>query len=371
MKRTKKKEKDLIFLTAGGTGGHVYPAEALAQELIKRGYRLALITDNRGKNNYKGQLGEIPNYAVYAGALVGKSKWTKMKSLVKTCMGVAQAGWLILKQRPKCVVGFGGYASFPAAMAAILLGKDLIIHEQNAVMSRTNRFLSKYASLIAQSFKNVKYTPSTVKTLLTGMPVREAIVKAGEKKYKERSQDEVFQLLVLGGSQGAKVFSEIVPAAVAELSKAEQKKLKIFQQCRKDDVALVENAYKGCQAEVIVSSFFDDMAGIYGATDLVVSRAGASSVSEIALVGLPSILVPLPIAADDHQTYNAQHLLDVDAAFVVKQKEFSTEALVKLLKEAMGNPKLMKKMAENAKKAGIVDASQRFADAVEREIAQK
>lgn len=371
MKRTKKKAKPLIFLTAGGTGGHVYPAEALAEELLKRGYRLALITDSRGKDNYKGHLGEIPNYAVWAGAMVGKSKWFKLKSLFKTCIGILQAGFLILKKRPKCVVGFGGYASFPASMAAILLGTDLILHEQNAVMSRTNRFLSKYASLIAQSFKNVKYTPANVKTLLTGMPVRGAIVKTGEGKYKERAAADVFQLLVLGGSQGAKVFSEVVPAAVAALDKSEQKKLKIFQQCRKDDVTLVENAYQGCGAEVVVSAFFDNMDELYASTDLIVSRAGASSVSEIAIAGLPSVLVPLPIAADDHQSYNARTLEEVKGAEVIRQKDFTPETLALILKEAIANPKKMKKMSDNAKKTAINDAAQRFADAVEREISAR
>lgn len=371
MKRTKKKVKPLIFLTAGGTGGHVYPAEALAEELLRRGYRLALITDSRGKDNYKGHLGKIPNYAVYAGALVGKSKWFKFKSLFKTCIGMLQAGFLILKKRPKCVVGFGGYASFPASMAAILLGTDLILHEQNAVMSRTNRFLSKYASLIAQSFKVVKYTPANAKSLLTGMPVREAIVKAGAKNYNERTVGSTFRLLVLGGSQGAKVFSEVVPAAVAALDKTTQKKLKIFQQCRKEDIAQVERAYLGCASEVVVSSFFDNMDELYAATDLIISRAGASSVSEIAIAGLPSILVPLPIAADDHQTHNAKTLDEAGAAEVVKQKEFTPEYLSGMLKEAIANPKKMKKMSDAAQKVAIVDAAQRFADAVEREISIK
>ena len=153
MKRTKNKQKPLIILTAGGTGGHVYPAEALAEELEARGYRLALITDARGKDNYKGKLGEISNIAVWSGGIVGKSKLFKLKSLFKTCIGIMQAGYVLIKDKPACVVGFGGYASFPASMAALLAGVDLVLHEQNSVMSRTNRFLSKYATLIAQSFK--------------------------------------------------------------------------------------------------------------------------------------------------------------------------------------------------------------------------
>ena len=371
MKRIRKKQKPLIFLTAGGTGGHIYPAEALAQELLKRGYRLAFITDARCKENYKGSLNDLTNYVVWGGALVGKSKWFKIKSLFKTAIGVLQGVFLILKNRPKCVIGFGGYASFPACMAAILLGTDLVLHEQNAVMSRTNRFLSKYAALIAQSFKNVKYVPLGAKTILTGMPVREAIVKVAEEKTKNEDKQNEFQILILGGSQGAKVFSEVVPAAVARLDKKDQKKLKIFQQCRKEDVTLVENAYQACAADVTVSHFFGNMDEIYKNTDLVISRAGASSVCEIAVVGIPSILVPLPIAADDHQTYNAMNLSDAKGALLIKQKDFAVENVSALLADFMTNTKMAKKMSDAAKKVGIKDAAQRFADAVEKDILRK
>ena len=185
MKSTEKDTRPLIILTAGGTGGHVYPADALAAELEQRGYRLALVTDSRGKDNYKGKLAEIPNYAVLAGGLVGKGKWTKIKNLFKICIGILQAGVILFRQKPVCVVGFGGYASFPCAMAAILLGIDLVIHEQNSVMSRTNRFLSKYAELIAQSFRNAKYTPPHIKTILTGMPIRTAIADLNKQTYPE------------------------------------------------------------------------------------------------------------------------------------------------------------------------------------------
>ena len=159
----KSKQKPLIILTAGGTGGHVYPAEALAEELTRRKYRLMLVTDRRGRNNYRGRLGEIPNHAVWAGALMGKSKWFKIKSLFKTAVGVLQSMWIILKNRPACVVGFGGYASFPCSMAAILLGTDLIVHEQNSVMSRTNRFLGRYATVVASSFKKPNMPPAAAK----------------------------------------------------------------------------------------------------------------------------------------------------------------------------------------------------------------
>ncbi|MCQ2741170.1 MAG: glycosyltransferase [Alphaproteobacteria bacterium] len=172
-----KKADKLIVLTAGGTGGHVYPADALANELIECGYRVVLFTDKRGLNNYKGKLGEIENKAIYSGSVVGKSLLVKIFSLFKVGIGILQAMFYLLTDRPRCVVGFGGYASFPTAVAAILLRIPLVVHEQNSVMSRTNRLLARFVVFAAQSFRKVKNTPEKVKTVLTGMPVREAMVR--------------------------------------------------------------------------------------------------------------------------------------------------------------------------------------------------
>lgn len=371
MKHTKSKQKPLIILTAGGTGGHVYPAEALAEELETRGYRLMLVTDCRGKDNYKGRLGKLPNTAVFSGGIVGKSKLFKIKSLFKTGIGVLQAVWLMFKNKPACVVGFGGYAAFPASMAAVLAGVPLVLHEQNSVMSRTNRFMSRYAELIAKSFRNTKFMPQQVKSVLTGMPVRANIAALAEKSYPVRKPDETMQLVVLGGSQGAKVFGEVVPAALKMLSAAEQKRLRVFQQCRKGDEALVKQAYGDVECALTVSPFFEDMAGLYGQTHLIISRSGASSVSEIAVAGVPSILVPLPTAADDHQTSNAAELGDVGGGIVLKQKEFTAEALAKVLVGLMNNPSRLNDMSNAAKHAGIKDAAKRFADALEKEILAK
>lgn len=369
MKHTKRnKSKPLIMLTAGGTGGHVYPAEALAEELTKRGYRLALVTDKRGKDNYKGKLGEIPNYAVWAGGMVGKSVWFKIKSLFKVGIGVLQALYILIRQKPVCVIGFGGYASFPCCVAAILTGTDLVIHEQNSVMSRTNRFLSRYADLIAQSFKNVKFTPQGIKTVLTGMPIRASIVASAKIAYPKLKANDKMQILVLGGSQGAKVFSEIIPAAVKKLDKSLQARLKIIQQCRQVDLETVNKAYIGTDSEVISSHFFDNMQELYATSHLVISRSGASSVSEIAVAGVPSILVPLPTAADDHQTGNAAFLGDARGAKVVVQKEFTPEKLSGLLSEYLDDGSILETMSKNAKKVGICNAAERFADAVEQEI---
>lgn len=367
----KSSQKPLIILTAGGTGGHVFPAESLAEELSSRGYELALVTDSRGKDNYHGKLGEIKNYSVLAGALVGKSKWFKIKSLLKTCIGILQAACILLKRKPVCVVGFGGYASFPCCMAAILLGIDLVIHEQNSVMSRTNRFLGKYATFIGQSFKVVKYTPTRTKKILTGMPIRQNISALNKRDYTSRNAQNKFQLLIIGGSQGAKIFSEIIPEALKKLSPEQQKQLCIFHQCRKEDIEALKASYKDCSAELTISNFFNNMAELYSQTSLIISRAGASSIAEITAAKLPSILVPLPIAADDHQTTNAEEISSAQAGIVLKQTDFTPDNLSALIQDLLVNDTKLSAMSEQASNLSIINASERLADALEKEIIAK
>ena len=365
MSQKTEQDKGLIILTAGGTGGHVYPAEALAEELSKRGYKLALVTDTRGKNNYRGTLGEIPNYAVLAGGMVGKSYWFKIQSLIKIAVGTLQACWILLKEKPLCVVGFGGYASFPCAMAAVLLRKKLILHEQNSVMSRTNRFLSKYACFVAQSFSKVKYAPTTVKNIRTGMPIRRNIAALHTEEYKITS--DKFQILILGGSQGAKIFRNVLPSALSGLSAEKKALLKIYQQCRQDDVEELKKDYKDIKIDITISHFFDNMAELYKNSQLIISRAGASSVSEIAAAGLPSILVPLPTAADNHQSTNAEELKKQQAAIVVDQTKFTARWLEEELNRLIDSPQILKQMSANAKAIAITNAAERLADSIEQE----
>ncbi len=368
MKTTKETKKPLIILTAGGTGGHVYPAEALAEELIGRGYQLMLITDKRGKDNYKGKLGQIPNIAVLSGGVVGKSRLFKLQSLLKTAIGVMQAAWVLWREKPLCVVGFGGYASFPASMAAILSGTDLVIHEQNSVMSRTNRFLSKYAELVAQSFRKVKYAPAAEKNILCGMPVRASIAAAADIPYPPLGAADKMQILVLGGSQGAKVLGEVVPQAVQKLDKKLAARLRVYQQCRAGEENEIAKAYEGTGVELIVNHFFENMAELYASSHVVISRAGASSVSEIAVVGVPSVLVPLPTAADDHQTSNAAEIAAAGAGIVIRQQELTAEKLQKIIEEWAGDYASLKHMSECAQKAGIRDAARRLADGIEKMV---
>lgn len=362
------KQAKLVILTAGGTGGHVYPADALAQELSARGYRLMLVTDRRGLNNYRGKLGEIENRAVFSGALVGKSKWFKIKSLFKLAVGTLQSMLIIARSRPDCVVGFGGYASFPCAVAAVLLGKNLIIHEQNSVMSRTNRFLAKYATAAAASFPKTKYAPSGRRCTQTGMPVRSAISALHAKPYRPPLENRPFNLLVLGGSQGAKVFGDVIPEAIKLLPENLQKRICLTQQCRRDDVEALRQKYEDSLGQTLVSHFFDNMPELYENCHLIISRAGASSVSEIAAAGVPAVLVPLPTAADDHQTSNAAEFKNREGGLVIAQKDFTAPRLAEVLASLMKNPEKLVEMSENTKKFAIVDADKRLADLVEKHL---
>jgi len=362
-----KANKNLIFLTAGGTGGHIYPAEALADELLNRKYQLSFVTDKRGLQNYKGKLKDISNYNVLSGSVIGKSKIHKICSLIKVAFGVLQSMAILLSKRPAAVVGFGGYASFPCCVAAILLRIPLIIHEQNSVVSRTNRILGKYAKVIAQSFRNVKNTPKGVKSVLTGMPVRQAILDIKDNKLPDLENNK-FTILVIGGSQGAKVFSDIIPDTINQLDEKLQSNIKIYQQCREADLAETKEKYKSSKAEITLNSFFNNMPELYSNSHIVITRAGASSTYELTAIGKASILVPLPIAADNHQYYNAKEVSDEKAAYLLEQKNFTVENLSEIIIKLSSDYNEIEKISKNAKKIGIIDASKRLADTVLDEI---
>ena len=236
-------------------------------------------------------------------------------------------------------------------------------------MSRTNRFLSKYATFVAQSFNKVKYAPSQVKNIVTGMPIRENIAALHNKSYS--ASNDKFQLLILGGSQGAKIFGSILPSALSSLPIEKRKRLKVYQQCRKEDVDDLKKNYKGSDIDITISHFFENMADLYANSQLIISRAGASSVSEIAAAGLPSILVPLPTAADDHQSGNAAELGKGNAAIVIKQTDFTSLWLKDKLNDLMDNPQELEAMSQAAKQIAITNAAERLANAIEEEVIEQ
>lgn len=357
--------KKLVILTAGGTGGHIYPAEALARKLKDRGYELIFITDKRGLNNYHGTLSQIKNISVLSGPLMGKSKITRLTSLIKLALGLLQSMFILLKYRPLCVVGFGGYASFPCCVAAILLKKKLVLHEQNSVMSRTNRFLAKYATLIATSFSETKFLNKSLPHIHSGMPVRESISQLFNQKYTFPQENENLNILILGGSQGAKIFSQTVPEAIKLLPTENQKRLNITQQCRQDDVEKLQEEYKNIPCQITISSFFNNMPEIYAKTHLVISRSGASSVTEIAAAGVPAIFVPLPTSADDHQNTNAKPYQDCGGGLLIPQNDFTSQKLACIINDILSQPQKLQTFSDNMKKIAIIDADTKLADAVE------
>lgn len=363
---TKHNSKKMIVLTAGGTGGHIYPAESLAVELEKRGYSVMLFTDKRGLNNYKGKLGEIPNKSILSGSIVGKSLLTKLQSLLKISLGFWQAIFWLIIEKPVCVVGFGGYASFPTSLAASFLRIPLILHEQNSVMSRTNRILARFASVIAQSFRNVLNVPSNTHSILTGMPIRENISALHNQPLKDYTNKKQFTILILGGSQGARIFTTIVPQAIKLLSPSVQQNLTIYQQCRKGEESELQSAYQDTSATVNIQSFFNNMPELYQTSDFIISRSGASSVYEIAATNLPSILVPLPTAADNHQYNNALEFSKTNAGIILDQNNFTAENLKNIIAEFLTNPQKLNQMSSSAHNLAITDASHRLADIVEK-----
>lgn len=348
-----------IVLATGGTGGHVFPAQALAQELIAQGYNVFIFSDGRGHrfNDSSCQSVVIP-----ASALKG-SIGQKIKGGFKLIEGLSTALYHLRKIKPHGVVGFGGHASFPTMVAALILRLPTILHQADAYFGRTNRFLAPYVTRIATSFPHVENIPVSCqkKVSFTGLPLRPDVKF---EPYVSREENSPFHLLVTGGSLGAKVFSEVIPQAVSHLDPALQKQFHITQQCRLEFVEMTQALYDRTKAHVELSPFLDSMGENYKRAHLVISRAGASSVLEVALVGRPSLFVPYPYAMDDHQSYNAQQVTNVDGGWMLREKDFTSRKLATYLSELMSSPWKLREAAVNIRTIAIPDASLRLAHLV-------
>ena len=356
----------LIVLAAGGTGGHVFPAEALARELMARGHRLALGTDRRG-DAYGGALGEIETHRIRAGGIAGKGPLAKVRSVAELGLGTLQARSLLKDIKPSAVVGFGGYASIPTMMAAGLAGIPTVLHEQNAILGRANRLLADRAKAIAVSFPESRGIPARAegKVTHTGMPVRTNILDVREAPYPSFTDGRSFNILVLGGSQGARVLSQVIPEAMGKLSDKIRDRLNITQQCRPEDLEVVRGTYKRLKIDAELASFFDDVPERLAAAHLVISRSGASTVAELLAAGRPALLVPYRYAIDDHQSLNAHAVDEVGAGWLIPEPDFTAESLASRLESMFGMPMLLEKAAEAALKAGRTDATERLASLVE------
>ncbi|HJN23574.1 MAG TPA: undecaprenyldiphospho-muramoylpentapeptide beta-N-acetylglucosaminyltransferase [Rhodospirillales bacterium] len=355
----------LIMLVAGGTGGHVFPAEALAAELAARCDRLVLVTDQRG-GVYGGTLKEIETYRVRAGGLAGKSLGARLNSGAQLAYGTWQSRSLLKKLTPGVVVGFGGYASVPTMLAAVLGGYRTAIHEQNAVLGRANRLLATRVARIATSFENSFGLPAQAndKIIHTGMPVRPNIAAMRERPYPALTGDGPINLLVLGGSQGARIISEVVPTTVGLLAGEWRERLRITQQCRPEDLEAANATYRRLGVKAELATFFRDLPERLNQAHLLICRAGASTVAEAIAVGRPAILVPYPHAIDDHQTHNAHAVDETSGGWLMPEEAFTAESLAVRLDALFGLPETLLKAAAAARASGRPDAARRLADMI-------
>lgn len=360
-----------ILLAAGGTGGHLFPAESLATVLKARGYRVELVTDHRALN-YGGAFPAEAVHTVAAATPTGGSLRAKLKSALTLGKGTLQAIGLLRRVRPACVVGFGGYPTVPPLLAARLLRIPSVLHEQNAVIGRANRFLASGVDAIATGFPTLSGAGASLvaKAKYTGNPVRPAVLDAAQVPYPSFDDDRL-RLLVTGGSQGARVMSDVVPDAIALLPRDVQERLVIVQQARGEDEARVRIAYEALKLEVEVAPFFRDLPMRIAQAHLVVARSGASTVSELAVIGRPAILVPFPFALDQDQAANAAQLKASGAVEVVAQKDFDAAWLAAALGRAAFASEGLTQRAAAAKHAGVANAAERLADLVERVAERK
>lgn len=355
-----------VVLAAGGTGGHIFPAEALAEVLLARGQRVVLVTDRRFAHFKTGVFSRIETRTIHSGTAAG-SVLRKAAGAAGLALGMLQARLLLRQLAPRVVVGFGGYPSFPTVFAAASRGVPVVIHEQNSVLGRANRLLAGRADVIATSFPDTMMLAEKdrPKAVLVGNPVRASVRALREVPYPSLTQDGKMHLLVTGGSQGASVFSDVVPAAIRMLPAALQARVRIDEQCRgEEELQATRAKYRDMNVNADLACFFVDLPARLAASHLVIARAGASTVSELAVAGRPGILVPLPSSMDNHQYHNASALESVGGGWVMTQDGFTPEALSARLEAFLTSPGTLEKAAQNARRLGSPDAAETLAKLV-------
>jgi UDP-N-acetylglucosamine--N-acetylmuramyl-(pentapeptide) pyrophosphoryl-undecaprenol N-acetylglucosamine transferase len=355
----------LILLAAGGTGGHLFPAEALGTALMKRGLRVRLVTDARALR-YSGLFSKDMIDVVPSETVRGRSPWALARTGAMLGAGTLKALALIRRMKPAAVVGFGGYPTLPPVFAAKLAGVPTVIHDSNAVLGRANRFLSTRVSAIATSLPGVLDRDPALagKTTVTGTPMRPAVLTAATVAYAAPGLTDSFRLLVVGGSQGARIMADVVPGAIERLEPALWSRLVLVQQVRDEDMARVRAVYDRLKINAELAPFFNDLPMRLASSHLVVSRSGAGTVAELAAIGRPSILVPLPGAIDQDQFANAGVLAAVDGAIRIPQAEFTPDRLAAEISALAAEPERLAAMARAARSVGRLDAAERLADLV-------
>lgn len=358
-----------IFLIGGGTGGHLFPALALSEELKLRNYIVHLITDTRCEKYLPKNI-EFPTHILALGSL-RPTIVSKAFMAFKMSIALLKSIFLFLIYRPSLVIGFGGYTSFPSLLAARLLKIPIMLHEQNCFLGKVNRFFAKSANKIALNFEDTKAIPSYVssKIVVTGNPVRKEI---SNRKIKKKKGNGYFNILVVGGSQSANIFSSLIPDAISIITSSE-KKIKIFivQQALKKDWEYLENAYNSnlC-VKFEIAEFFDNMPDRYNESDIVICRSGASTIAELISLGKPAIMIPFPAASDNHQFYNAKFLENKNASWCFEQKNVTPEILAKKIIALYSNKNLLEEASKNLSQLKL-DSSCILADTVEKIMSQE
>jgi UDP-N-acetylglucosamine--N-acetylmuramyl-(pentapeptide) pyrophosphoryl-undecaprenol N-acetylglucosamine transferase len=355
-----------IVLSTGGTGGHLFPAQALASELMKRGNTIVVMTDARGTQYptfFPGAAIEV----VPAAAFSDRSVLRLITAPFEILAGIAVAFRKLMRIKPSAVVGFGGYPSVPVMLAACMGRFPTAILAPDAVLGRANRLLANYVQVIAGGLTFKRFVPKDMsKVIYTGNPVRPEVVAFNGAPYQTPSANDALHLLVFGGSQGARALSEIVPTAVVMLPAEIRARLDVVQQCRPEDLESVRKIYADASIRAELAPFFNDMPARMAKAHLVIGRSGAGTVSELMVIGRPAILIPLPHALDDNQTPNADVLVDAGAGWRVAQKELTPKLLADMLTAAFSAPADLAKRAAAAHALAKPDAASRFADVVEK-----
>jgi UDP-N-acetylglucosamine--N-acetylmuramyl-(pentapeptide) pyrophosphoryl-undecaprenol N-acetylglucosamine transferase len=358
------------IVAAGGTGGHMFPAQALAEALTRRGWRIVLATDDRGAM-YADKFPAADRIALSASTFKPGDPVGMVRAGVAIAQGVSQARKAFRYLDPAVVVGFGGYPSLPSLLAALGQKRPTVIHEQNAVLGRVNRFLAPRVDRVACAFPILqKATPKVqAATVVVGNPVRPDIRALYDRAYEPPDGAGRIRVLITGGSQGARLLSELAPQAIGKLPDPLRMRLIVQQQSRPESMEVARRFYRNGLVEAEIAPFFRDMAGRLGQAHLVIGRAGASTCCELAVAGRPSILVPLKIAADDHQRYNAHLLEEAGAAAVCLEEELTVDSLAGALNALLKDPARLGRMAASARAVAQPDAAERLADLVEQTAA--
>jgi UDP-N-acetylglucosamine--N-acetylmuramyl-(pentapeptide) pyrophosphoryl-undecaprenol N-acetylglucosamine transferase len=352
-------------LAAGGTGGHLLPAFALATELERRGHHVALVTDTRGAE-IPGKPDFLPAHVLPAGRF-GKNPLHWPRGIGAVLEGRSMALRLFETFAPSAVVGFGGYPALPALLAATKAGIPSVIHEQNAVLGRVNRLLAGRVEAIATAYPEVQRLKPKLqgKVHLVGNPVRAEVLSLREEPFPAFTAEGLLRVLVTGGSQGARVLSQVVPDGLAMLPPALRQRLQVTQQCRPEDLEEVRARYRSHDIPAELGSYFEDMATRLADAHLFIGRAGASTIAELTAVGRPAILVPLPIATDDHQTFNTREIVKAGGARMIRQQHFTAKELAKQIQALAMRPETLATAAHAAWNCGRPKAVKDLADLVE------